>query len=90
MKKILVAFTTVFLLSACGSKIDGVYTDQTGIAEFKFKPDGTVQMMGTEMKYEVVGKEVKVAAPQGKLIFDIIDDDTLSSDLMGKLKKKKK
>ena len=89
MKKLLLALLTSVLLVACSSKIEGDYADQTG-STIAFKSDGTVQIRGTEFKYEVVGKELKLDLPQGRVVFNIIDEDTLSNEFWGTLKKKKK
>lgn len=89
MKKFLFALIISVLLTACSNKLDGVYSDKMGIAEFKFQPDGTVRMMGMEFKYEVVGKEVKINSPQGALVFTIVDSETLTNEMMGTIKKKK-
>lgn len=76
----------VLLLSACGSKLDGTYSNGSKIVDmsFIFKPDGIAQMSigGTtfpaEMPYEVSGKKVTITG-QKVLVLTIVDD----GDLLG-------
>jgi len=96
IKKILFVFLTL-LLFACGSKLDGTYSNNmTGVAEqkmsFTFKPDGTASMsigssaIPLEMPYEVNGNKIKMEGQNGDIIFTVLDDGDL---LMNGLRLKK-
>lgn len=87
MNKILFVLLA-FLLSACGSKLEGTYSNNmTGVAEqkmsFTFKPDGTARMsigsseLPMEIPYEVSGNTIKLSGAQGVQIITILDDGDL-------------
>lgn len=90
MRKICV-LTMLFLLSACGSKLNGEYADKTGAVSYTFKSGDKVLMSAigieTEGRYEVDGNKVKVENNGQNIIFTINDDGSLQSPF-GKLKKK--
>ena len=75
------------LIAACGgSKLDGTYTDEMGLTNYRFTSGGKVYMsvMGieTELNYEVDGNKVKIGAPQGgNLIFTLLADGALSGPM---------
>jgi len=81
----------LFLLSACGSKLNGEYADKTGAVSYTFKSGDKVLMSAigieTEGRYEVDGNKVKVENNGQNIIFTINDDGSLQSPF-GKLKKK--
>jgi len=83
--------TMLFLLSACGSKLNGEYADKTGAVSYTFKSGDKVLMSAigieTEGRYEVDGNKVKVENNGQNIIFTINDDGSLQSPF-GKLKKK--
>jgi Family of unknown function (DUF5640) len=86
---------SILLLSACGSKINGTYSDDSGTISYTFKSDGTVLMstMGTgvELKYEVDGNKIKVlVAPQAALVLTLLDDGSIEGPMGVKLTKQKK
>ncbi len=96
IKKILFVFLTL-LLSACGSKLDGTYSNNiTGVAEQKmsltFKPDGTASMsigsttIPLEIPYEVNGSKITMSGVEGDQIITILDNGDL---LMNGLRLKK-
>jgi hypothetical protein len=93
MKKLSVAVLAIFL-SACGSGLDGTYTDSTGIASYTFKSGGKVAMstMGieTEMQYKVEDGKVKIGSPQGSLVMTILEDGSIQGPMGMKLTKQKK
>lgn len=93
MKKYFVIALAV-LLSACGSGLDGTYTDETGIASYTFKSGGKVTMatMGieTEMEYKVEDGKVKIGSPQGTLVMTILEDGAISGPMGMKLTKQEK
>ena len=88
----------VFVLSACGSKLDGVTYEQhnqiLGTTSLKFESKGRVylSMAGTEteLKYEVDGNKVKLITPQGNQILMLQQDGSLDGWPTGKLLKKNK
>lgn len=92
MKKwLLVALIT--LLSACGSRISGTYTDPMGMTSFTFKSGDTVAMttMGieTELNYTVEDGKVKIGSDKGKMVLTILEDDSLQGPMGIKFTKKK-
>ncbi len=95
--KIDILVIAVLLLSGCGSKIDGTYTDSSRTVTYTFKSNGTVLMstMGTEveLKYEVDGDKIKIqTAPQGSasLVLTLLDDGSIQGPMGIKLTKEKK
>lgn len=93
MKKI-AAVALAVLLSACGGGLDGTYTDEMGASSYTFK-SGTVTlsvggMGGVEMDYKVDDGKVKLMSPQGTLVMNIIDDNTIEGPMGMKLIKEKK
>lgn len=62
--KTAVLVIAVLLLSACGSKLDGTYSDSTGMVSYTFRSNGTVLISaeGTEveLKYEIDGDKIKI------------------------------
>jgi len=93
MRKLLLVFA-VLLLSACGSKVDGTYSDPSGIMSYTFNSNGKMiqSTMGVqvEMKYEVEGDKVKLITPGGNLILSLLDDGSIQGPMGIKLTKKKK
>ncbi|SNT30458.1 hypothetical protein SAMN06265795_12346 [Noviherbaspirillum humi] len=93
MKKISVLFASL-ILCACNSGLSGTYEDQMGISSYKFEKGGklTTNTMGmqVETKYEMDGKDIKMEMPggQGKLVFTVLDDKTISGPMGIKLTKK--
>lgn len=71
----------VLLLSACGSKLDGTYSDELGMTTYKFESGGRVYVSAlgteTELKYEVNGIKVKLEGPNGNVILTLLEDGSL-------------
>lgn len=91
MKKFLLV-CLLALLAACGARLEGTYTDPTGIAKYDFQSGGKVYVsfvgVTTEQKYEIDGKHVKILLPSGTQIFTLQDDGSLEGPLGIKLKKR--
>lgn len=88
--KLLFVILFSVILSACGKSVVGTYTDASGMGSFDFRSNGTVLQspMGLEFPYEVSGKEIKVKMPMGTMVFTMQDDGSLSSQLLGTLRRK--
>ncbi len=82
---------TLFVLSACGSKLNGEYGDKLGIASYNFKSGNKVYISAlgieTEGRYEIDGNKVKVENNGQNLIFTILNDGSIDTGF-GMLKKK--
>lgn len=95
MNKIYLAIA-VLLLSACGSNVEGTYSDNMGITSYTFDSGDKVLMsaMGTEveMNYEVDGDKVKLGTPEGKgnLVLTLLEDGSMKGPMGMKLTKQKK
>lgn len=93
MKKIYAVIFAI-LLSACGSGLNGTYTDASGIVSYNFKSGGKVAMatmgMETEMDYRVEDGKVKIGSPQGALVMTILEDGSIQGPMGIKLTKQKK
>lgn len=88
MKKIFALALVPFFLAACGKTLDGTYADASGTIEMTF--DGKyVNYMGMmELEYEIDGDKIKIDTQQGgALIFTIKDNKTITSPMIGTLKK---
>ena len=91
----LLTFTAI-LLAACGSPIQGTYSDDTGTTTYTFKPDNKVQvsaeMMGIksemEFDYDVDGDKVRINLPQGTVVLTRLADGSLQG--MGATLRKRK
>lgn len=91
MKRILLMLA-MLLLTACGSGIEGTYSDPTGVAKYEFESGGKVYMsllgVKTEQKYVVDGKHIKIITASGNTqIFTRLEDGSLEGPLGIKLKK---
>ena len=90
MRRILL-ICAVLLLAACGSGIEGTYTDPTGVAKYEFESGGKVYMsllgVKVEQKYEVDGNHIKIMTSSGTQILTRLDDGSLEGPLGIKLKK---
>jgi len=95
MKAMRALFWLVAALSfaACGSKLDGTYTDETGIVTLSFKSNGKVSQsvmgMETEWNYEVEENKIKVLMPQGTMVWTLQDDGSIQGLLGVKFTKRK-
>ena len=95
MKKIAAVFVLALLLTGCGSKISGTYSNsQMGVkSSYIFDSDGKVvfAVMGTkvEMKYELDGKDVKIILPGGAMIMTLVDENTIEGPMAIKYVKEK-
>jgi len=92
MKKLLLLSAVTFLLSACGSSLDGTYSDENGIMEYKFESSGKVYAgvmgMKTELEYEIDGDKLKIFVPGGgNQIMTLNDDGSISGPMGVKLTK---
>jgi len=87
----IVAF--VASLSACGSGLDGTYTDEMGVVSYTFSSGGKVAVttMGieTETEYRVEDGKVKIGSPQGSLVMTILEDGSIQGPLGVRLTKQK-
>lgn len=90
MKKILTMLA--LLLAACGSGIEGTYSDPTGMAKYEFESGGKVyfSLLGvkTQQKYEIDGKHIKITTSSGNTqILTRLEDGSLEGPMGVKLKK---
>lgn len=93
MKKMIGTILTCLLLAACGSGLDGTYSDQSGMMRYRFESSGKVyaEAMGmeSELKYTVDGDKVKIEVPGGgNMIFTKAKDGSLKGPMGIALKKK--
>lgn len=87
MKKRIAAFVASLLLVACGKTLDGTYTDSTGIMKMTFSGN-KVETMGTELDYKIEDGKLKIKGENGAaMVFHIEDERTLTSSLVGTLRK---
>jgi hypothetical protein len=95
MKKNIIVVFIAILLSACdagssGSKVEGTYIGNHGLATLTFKSDGMVlvQNVGSknEMSYKVEGDKIKISGG-GQLSLN--QDGSLDAGRMGGVFKKK-
>ncbi len=80
MKKLCI-LCLALLLTACGSGLNGTYSDEFGMSTYSFKPDGKVvlEVLGnaTELSYELDGEKLKIVSPQGNFIMTVKDKDSI-------------
>ncbi len=94
--KLLFLLVAALLLSACGSKLDGTYADDSGLINYTFESNGKVTQstLGTyevEMNYEVEGNKIKILIPQeDSLVLTLQDDGSIQGPMGFKLSKQKK
>ncbi|MCL4688102.1 MAG: hypothetical protein KJ007_06005 [Burkholderiales bacterium] len=93
MKKMIGTILTCLLLAACGSGLDGTYSDQSGVLSYRFESGGKVYAksmgMESEFKYTVDGDKVKIEVPGGgNMIFTKAKDGSLMGPMGIALKKK--
>jgi hypothetical protein len=74
------------LVSGVGAtRLDGTYVDESGLTEYRFKPNGkmSVSMMGIEVErtYEVEGDKVKVGSGDGVLVLTLLKDGSIQGAL---------
>lgn len=91
MKKVSSIFFLAFLLTACGQSLEGTYSDESGMIEYKFESNGKVfvyaNVMGieseAELKYEIDGERLKIfdAGGAGNMIMKLNDDDSISGPM---------
>ena len=93
--KSIIFIIATLVLSACGSGLDGTYSDKMGVIEYKFESSGKVYAsaigMETELEYTVEGNKVKITVPGGKggnQILTLQDDGSLSGPMGITLTKK--
>ena len=88
MKKMMALMLASLMLAACGKKLDGTYSDKSGVMEISFHGN-KMEMMGMEMEYTIEDGQVKVKRADGTvLLMRIKDDETLQFPLVGELKKR--
>jgi len=93
MKKLLFVLATL-ILAACGSAIEGTYSDKLGLVEYEFRPSGKVYLrtLGTETEfnYRVDGSKVIIELPnEGNQVFNRLENGNLQGPLNISLEKKK-
>lgn len=82
------------LLSACGSKLNGTYTNATGIVMLELKSGGKATMgMGGETKdctYAEEGKQIRLTCAGDRIALRVNDDGSLwAPGFVGVMKKSK-
>ena len=92
MKKLCI-LCLALLLTACGSGLNGTYSDEFGMSTYSFKPDGKVvlEVLGnaTELSYELDGEKLKIVSPQGNFIMTVKDKDSIVGPMGMVLARKK-
>jgi hypothetical protein len=94
--KIAVLVIAALLLSGCGSKIDGTYCDNSRLACYTFRSNGTVLISAggseIEMKYEVDDDKIKLVDRQGNvhLVMTMLKDGSIQGMIGMKLTKQTK
>ena len=92
MKKYLIVAIAV-ILSACGSGLDGTYTDKDKMLSYTFKSGKVIQSVigvESEMDYKVEDGKVKITSPQGTTVMSILEDGSIQGPMGIKLVKQKK
>lgn len=92
MKKHIALIATALLVSACGQKLNGTYTDAGKNAKFTFESGDKVLVGGgfgpeIEVAYELDGNKVKLTSPEGTQVFTLNDDGSIQGPMGMKLKK---
>ncbi len=91
MKKWLLV-TLIALLTACGPRISGTYTDPMGLTSFTFKSGDKVAMTAvgieTEMNYKIEDGSVKIGSENGTMVMPILEDGSLQGPMGIKFTKK--
>jgi len=87
-------FVLLLLLAACGSRLEGTYSNSTGLALIELKSGGkaTVSLLGqvADCTYTVNGKQLQVTCAGDKAVYRINDDGSLiGPGLIGVMKKAK-
>ena len=81
----------ISLLTSCTNKLDGTYTDSSGLLKYTFKPNGKVYQsaMGIEleMPYTIEGDLIKLPVYQGVSIVLTLRGDGALISPMGVLRK---
>lgn len=92
MKTVLKTASMVALtlaVAACSKGLSGTYADKNRMLEMEFKSKDTVVVKalgaGTELKYELEDKSVKLDSPQGKLVLPIREDGCIAYPMIGSL-----
>lgn len=87
------AIALMILLSSCGSRLHGTYSDSMGLTSFTFKSGGKVAMttMGieTELDYKVEDGKVKIGTEKGAMVLTLLDDGSIRGPMGMKLEKQK-
>jgi hypothetical protein len=73
---------SVLCVTACDSGFEGTYSDERGLAEYKFTSDGVVSMsaMGseTEMPFEVEENKIKIGSDsEAKVVLTLAEDGVI-------------
>lgn len=92
MKKYFIV-AIAFLLSACGSGLDGTYKDQMGVTSYTFKSGKVIVSamgIGSEMDYKVEDGKVKITSPEGTMVMNILEDGSIEGPMGVKLTKQEK
>lgn len=73
-------FLVVFLLTACGGKLNGTYSAANQMS-YTFESNGKVIQdaagMRIETRYELDGKNIKLITPAGNAVMTLVDDNTI-------------
>lgn len=93
MKHTIATFAVALVLTACGSGINGTYSDDSGMVSYQFESGGKMYTkamgMESELRYSVDGDRVKIEVPGGgNMIMTLNKDGTLKGPMGMVLKKK--
>jgi hypothetical protein len=73
------------LLTACGSRLSGQYSDKSGMLQYDFRSDGKVYMstlgIQTAGEYEIDDDKVILKGSNGNMVLEIQDDGTLTGPM---------
>lgn len=81
----LIVSALALLLAACGSGIEGSWSDDSGLSHYTFGRDGKVVQstlgIDVEMAYRVDGDQVRLQTPMGAVRMVRLDHDTLAGPM---------
>ena len=81
--RLIALLALVFLLAACGSKLNGEYADKLGLVSYKFESGNKVYFSAlgveSEGQYEIDGNKVKVESNGQNIIYTILEDGSINT-----------